>query len=185
VDGLDVRKENESISHYSSTWLRSRSYALFYEHTFWTRGFEGDSMVDLAILLRRWFDSRIYGYTTRRQTLVVVFVCDISHWDTLPRCKNRIHNQEWRYGASRRHGISYGIHSRMAFYHNLNFYAWSDIRCVEHDSSKIDIPEDSQFWTRKPRMRTSRVMTTTTSRPVSMIFRNSTINPVIDVRPRW
>ena len=32
---------------------------------------------------------------------------------------------------------------------------------------------------------TSRVMTTPTSRPVSMIFRNSTINPVIDAPPRW
>lgn len=32
---------------------------------------------------------------------------------------------------------------------------------------------------------TSRVMTTTTSRPVSMIPRISTINPVIDARPRW
>jgi hypothetical protein len=33
--------------------------------------------------------------------------------------------------------------------------------------------------------RTSRAMTTTTSRPVSMIFRNYNTNPVIDVRHRW
>ena len=32
---------------------------------------------------------------------------------------------------------------------------------------------------------TSRDMTTTTSRPVSMISRNFTINPMIDARPRW
>lgn len=32
---------------------------------------------------------------------------------------------------------------------------------------------------------TIRVMTTTTSRPVSMISRKSTINPMIDARPRW
>jgi hypothetical protein len=31
----------------------------------------------------------------------------------------------------------------------------------------------------------SRDMTTTTSRPVSMIFRNYNPNPVIDVRRRW
>jgi hypothetical protein len=32
---------------------------------------------------------------------------------------------------------------------------------------------------------TSRAVTTPTSRPVSMIFRNNHINTVIDVRPRW
>ena len=32
---------------------------------------------------------------------------------------------------------------------------------------------------------TSRAMTTPTSRPVSMIFRNYNPNPVIDVRSRW
>jgi hypothetical protein len=33
--------------------------------------------------------------------------------------------------------------------------------------------------------RTSRVMTTPTSRTVSMILRNYNTNPVIDVRYRW
>jgi hypothetical protein len=33
--------------------------------------------------------------------------------------------------------------------------------------------------------RTSRVMTTTTSRPVSMLSRSFNLNPVIDVRRRW
>jgi hypothetical protein len=33
--------------------------------------------------------------------------------------------------------------------------------------------------------RTSRVVTTPTSRSVSMIFHDHNINPVIDVRPRW
>ena len=33
--------------------------------------------------------------------------------------------------------------------------------------------------------RTSRVMTTTTSLPVLMIFRSYNIKPVVYVRPRW
>jgi hypothetical protein len=33
--------------------------------------------------------------------------------------------------------------------------------------------------------RTSRVMTTPTSRPISMISRNYNTNPVIDARRRW
>jgi hypothetical protein len=32
---------------------------------------------------------------------------------------------------------------------------------------------------------TSRVMTTTTSRPVSMISRSYNLNPVVNVRRRW
>jgi hypothetical protein len=34
-------------------------------------------------------------------------------------------------------------------------------------------------------MRTSRDMTTPTSRRVPMISRNYNLNPVIDARPRW
>ena len=44
---------------------------------------------------------------------------------------------------------------------------------------------ESSSPSEEKRERTRRDMTTPTSRPVSMIFRNSNPNSVIDVRPRW
>ncbi len=48
-----------------------------------------------------------------------------------------------------------------------------------------EFPINSMATPKEQSIRTSRVMTTPTSRPVSMISRRFNTNPEIDARPRW